>query len=76
MDPRRCGLDGLDLQEVGLTGDVAYQGGQPPTAPVSFPGSESGPVPLRAHPEGAWLVEGPRRGQLLARRRKAGNDLL
>ena len=58
MDPSRCRLDGLNLQEVGLRGDVVCQSGQPLTAPVSFPGPEGGPVPLGAHPEGAWLVEG------------------
>lgn len=76
MDPSRCRLDGLNLQEVGLRGDVVCQSGQPLTAPVSFPGPEGGPVPLGAHPEGAWLVEGPRRAGLLAGRRRAGTDLL
>ena len=76
MDPRRCGLDGLNLQEVGLRGDVVYQSGQPLTTPMSFPGSEGGPVPLGAHPEGAWLVEEPWRVGLLAGRRRAGTDLL
>lgn len=76
VDPRRCGLDGLNLQEVGLRGDVVRQSGQPLTTPMSFPGSEGGPVPLGAHPEGAWLVEGPWRAGLLAGRRRAGTDLL
>lgn len=43
---------------------------------MSIPGPEGGPVPLWAHPGGAWLVEDVPRAGLLAGMRRAGADLL
>lgn len=71
VGPRRCGLEGLDIQEASPRGDVVCQSRQSLEALLTSPGPEGGPTPLFPHPGGAWLEE-MLRSRLFAGIRRVG----